>query len=76
MPLPGAGEPADRAAAFVASLSDAATPLEQRQLAAMVLGHLADASPRHWSARLARSIDYRSPTPVLLGPPNGVLRLP
>jgi hypothetical protein len=61
---------------LVRILGDATVPLQQRCLAATALGQLADASPRHWSAVLARAVDYRSGTAVLLGLPNGVLRLP
>lgn len=76
VPMPGAGDPAAGAVELVATLADDAAPLERRRLAAVALGHLADPAPRHWSARLAHAIDYRSGTAVLLARPNGVLRLP
>lgn len=57
-------------------IGDAKAAVGARQLAAMALGHLGDLGARHWSEVLARAIDYRSGTPVLLGLPNGVLRLP
>jgi len=75
-PLPGVGEPVERAGTLAAELTHASTSLAQRRSIAMALGHLADASPHHWSARLARAIDYRSATPSLLARPHGVLRLP
>ncbi len=61
---------------LVATLSDGTQSVAHRSLAAVALGHLADTSPRHWSARLARAVDYRSGTAELLGQPGGVLRLP
>ncbi|HZN38436.1 MAG TPA: hypothetical protein VFD82_06510 [Planctomycetota bacterium] len=72
------GNPSDdvRTGELVRILGDASVPLQQRCLAATALGQLGDASPRHWSAVLARAVDYRSGTAVLLGVPNGVLRLP
>lgn len=75
-PLPGNGAPAARAAALAAELGHASTPIERCCTIAMALGHLGDPSPRHWSARLARAIDYRSATPALLGRPSGVFILP
>jgi hypothetical protein len=74
MPLAGGAE--ERCLALLAQLADAKQSAATRQLAAMALGHLCDPSPRHWSASLARAIDYRSASPTLLGRPNGVLRLP
>jgi hypothetical protein len=74
--LPGSGDLDADVAQCIAKVADDAAPIEQRRLAALTLGHLADASPRHWSARLARAVDYRAGTAVLLGLPNGVLRLP
>lgn len=74
--LLGPGDDEARSAALLDTLADAKAPIGTRQLAAMALGHLGDRGPRHWSAGLARAIDYRSGTPVLLGLPNGVLRLP
>lgn len=62
--------------ALARTLSSASASLEDRQLAAFALGSIGDGSPRHWSARLAASIDYRSATPELVGLPFGVLRLP
>jgi hypothetical protein len=76
VPLPGAGAGDALVADLLATLSDAKQPPERRALAAMAIGHLADPSERHWSAALARAVDYRAATPVLLGAPNGVLRLP
>ena len=73
---PGEGDVEARIAHCLATLADDKAPIEQRRLAAMALGHFADTSPRHWSSRLARAVDYRAGTPVLLGLPNGVLRLP
>lgn len=74
---PGAGaDPAADVATMVATLADETSGVEARRLAALALGHFVDASPRHWSTQLARAIDYRSATPVLLALPNGVLRLP
>jgi len=58
------------------TLAEASAPIEQRRFAAFALGSLCDRSARHWSAKLASSIDYRGATPVLVGLPNGVLRLP
>lgn len=75
-PLPAAGDAANPVTELIRGLLDPATSLEQKCLSAVALGHLADASPRHWSTRLARSIDYRNATPALLGLPHGVLRLP
>lgn len=76
IPLPGIGGFGALCAALLATLADQNAATEDRQMAAMALGHLGDTAPRHWSAALARAIDYRSATPVLLGYPNGVLRLP
>ena len=73
---PGDGDVDARIAHCLAKIADDKAPIEQRRLAAMALGHFADTSPRHWSARLARAVDYRAGTVALLGPPNGVLRLP
>jgi len=58
------------------TLAEANAPLGERRFAAFALGSLCDRSARHWSAKLASSIDYRGATPVLVGLPNGVLRLP
>lgn len=74
MPLTGGAD--ERCLALLAQLTDPKQTWQARQLAAMALGHLADPSPRHWSASLACAIDYRSATPTLLAKPNGVLRLP
>lgn len=73
---PGMDQPAELATASIAELGDAKAPADRRARAAMLLGHLADISPQHWSARLAAAIDYRNPTRELLGMPHGVLRLP
>jgi hypothetical protein len=69
------GNPAGdvRTGELVRILGDATVPLAQRCLAATALGQIGDASPRHWSAVLARAVDYRSGTAVLLGLPNGVV---
>lgn len=63
-------------AALVGILIDGKQSAAARQFAAMAIGSLNDRSPRHWSARLAAGIDYRSATPVLVHSPYGVLRLP
>lgn len=74
--MPGNSADDVRVGELVRMLGDASMALPQRCLAATALGQLGDASPRHWSAVLARAVDYRSGTAVLLGLPNGVLRLP
>lgn len=74
--LPGSGDTAARVASLLNTLADASAGAADRSLAALALGHLLDPGARHWSADLARAIDYRSATPVLIGLPNGVLRLP
>lgn len=76
VPMPLTGDADERCLALLAQLADPKQPAAARQLVAMALGHLADPSPRHWSASLARAIDYRSASPTLLARPNGVLRLP
>jgi hypothetical protein len=74
--LPGSGDVDARCASLLDVLGDGNAAAADRRLAAMALGHLGDCSTRHWSAALARAVDYRSGTPALLGLPNGVLRLP
>jgi len=62
--------------ALVRMLGDDTVALTERRFAAFAIGSLCDRSGRHWSAKLAAAVDYRNATPALVGPPNGVLRLP
>ncbi len=53
---------AQTVAPLVRRLTDTKGSAEEARIFAFALGSVCDRAPRHWSARLAAAIDYRSAT--------------